>query len=88
MSRREKPEFSHFWESILSMRDISGGGGDPVAGEQAGGKPEPLERERGKNSPPANLKRVTARAWAQRGKRFPFETQKNHWKSKGCKKQR
>jgi hypothetical protein len=51
--------FPDFWESILSRRDISESGRDPVEGEQAcpedsqrKGEAAPLERAGGRNYPP------------------------------------
>ena len=72
----KNPKFPDFWESVLSVSDMSGSGGNPVAGEHEG-KAAPLERGRGKNSPPAKLKRVTARASARKGKILDFFFGKN-----------
>jgi hypothetical protein len=61
------------------VSDISGSGGDPVAGEQEG-KAAPLERGRGWNSPPASPKRVTAKACKRRDKILDFILLKTQYK--------
>jgi hypothetical protein len=49
----------------LSLSDICGSGGAPPRVSRKGKTP-PLERGKGRHSPPANPGRVTARAWEQR----------------------
>ena len=61
------------------MSDISENGGVPIEGEQEG-KAAPLERGRGKHSPPASPKGVTERAWERRDKMVPFGLLEIFWK--------
>jgi hypothetical protein len=74
-------EFPDFWESILSLSDISGSGGDPIAGEQEGNA-APLERGRGRNSPPASPKRVTSKACKRWDKVLDFILLKTQYEIK------
>jgi len=70
---------------LLSLSDVSGSGGDPSKASRKGKAP-PLERGRGKLSPPASLSWVTARAWERRDKRIhsvnpSFSTKPKSWKN-------
>ncbi len=53
------------WRTPLSLNDVSGSSGVPIEVSRKGKAP-PLERGRGKYSPPANPDRVTARALERR----------------------
>ena len=51
-----------------------------IEGSQPEGKAAPLERGRGKHSPPASPTRVTERAWERRDKMLPFGLLEIFWK--------
>ncbi|NIS72379.1 MAG: hypothetical protein GTO12_26630 [Proteobacteria bacterium] len=54
-----KEEIPHSMAALLSLSDVAEAVGDPSRMSRKG-KTAPLERGRGRNSPPANPERVTA----------------------------